>query len=116
MEADALTLEFTTAAEPSPNVKKRLRESKASRNMTLMVIWTIALYIFGALPRNIYIIVKYSLASSSRFYTFSLITFLILIFSHGVTIFIYYSHNKMFRKILIEYVKWFFCSNKFKKR
>lgn len=79
-------------------------EVRTSRNMTLMVIWTCVLYIIGALPRNIYIIIKYSL-EASRFYTFSLMTFLILILSNGFTIFIYYFYNHLFREILNGYIR-----------
>ena len=88
---------------------KEFAESQASRNMTLLVIWTCALYIFGATPRNVYIIIKYCLESSFRYHNFSLLTFLILIFSHAINIFIYYSYNTVFRKIIKDYLK---CNTK----
>lgn len=98
------------AVNLNANKKASLKnhELKANRNMTLMVICTSALYsiyfifkyksklnfiaiinnffykVFGSLPRNTYIIVKYWLESSARFYYFSLFTFLILMFSHSI--------------------------------
>jgi hypothetical protein len=77
-------------------------EIKYSRNMTLMVIWTCVIYIIGGLPRNVYIIIKY-LREASRYYTFSLITFFILIYSNGFSIFVYYLFNNIFRQILDRY-------------
>ena len=79
-------------------------EIKYSRNMTLMVIWTCVIYIIGGLPRNVYIMIKY-IMEASRYYTFSLITFSILIYSNGFSIFIYYLYNNMFKQILNDYLK-----------
>jgi hypothetical protein len=79
-------------------------EIKYSRNMTLMVIWTCVIYIIGGLPRTVYIMIKY-IMEASRYYTFSLITFSILIYSNGFSIFIYYLYNNMFKQILNDYLK-----------
>ena len=47
---------------------------------------------------------SYSLVSTREFQLYSNISLGILLFSHGLTLFVYLAFNKMFREIFIEYL------------
>lgn len=86
------------------------QDIRAKRNITLMVFWICALNFLGHLPRHIYIILKYSIVMSPILFRFNVLTFAILNLAQGMSFFINYSFNNMFRQTLIEYVRRIFFS------
>jgi hypothetical protein len=105
--------ELTIANKPKISNVKDLNELKKSRRITIMIIGTLFITIFGSLPKNVYVIYKYSTDSTLRIYNFSLISFLILNFASGLNFFIYVLFNKKFRQILVSYFRkiFFYCKN-----
>jgi len=71
---------------------------KASRNITLMVIFQCVLYTFGMCPYLIAYILGYVLEQTPDLEIYG-----ILYISHGSTLFIYISFNKYFRQVLNGY-------------
>jgi hypothetical protein len=82
---------------------KKESESRASRNITFLVISTSLLYAVGTLPYTISYIL--SSAGSSAPLEYRRFAVFMLFFSHGSNIFIYFSFNKLYRGILFEYIK-----------
>jgi hypothetical protein len=76
---------------------------KASRNITLMVIFQCVLYTFGMCPYLIAYILGYVLEQTPDLEIFTDISYGILYISHGSTLFIYISFNKYFRQVLNGY-------------
>jgi len=81
-----------------------------------MVIFQCFLYIFGILfecvieiigmfPHMIYYILNFLLAPSSQLAMVNNVTRGVLYISHGTTFFIHIYFNRMFRKVLIRYLK-----------
>ena len=81
-----------------------LKEIKANRNITLMVVSTVTLSIVFLLPRNIYFIYKYLIVNQTVF-IYSYITISLYNLANGLNTFIYYFCNKMFRKVLCGFFK-----------
>lgn len=88
------------------------KKTKAIKSITLIVIWTCLLYLLGMAPFLVSYILGFILQPSTGFTTYMTITSCILILSHGLTFFIYYKFNSLFRKVLISYVTrvFFFCN------
>ncbi len=108
IEDEDLKPTSSAAIKPCLSNGRDLNELKKSRRITIMIIGTLFITIVGSLPKNIYVIYKYSTESSTRIYNFSLISFLILNFACGLNFFIYVLFNKKFRQILIGYFKTIF--------
>jgi hypothetical protein len=79
---------------------------KANKNITLMIVLTMSVSVLFLLPRNIYIILRYSAKEPKTNYLFSYITLSLVLFSYGLNMLIYVFFNKLFRKILFDYFKW----------
>lgn len=86
------------------------QDMRAKRNITLMVFWICALNFLGHLPRHIYIILKNLIVMSPILFRFNVFTFAILNLAQGMSFFINYSFNNMFRQTLIGYVRRIFFS------
>lgn len=85
--------------------KKTSKKTKASKNITQMVIFTWVLQIFGTTPYLIYYCLSYVVNSSQEFKIFEIITTATILMQHGSYIFIYFFHNRLFRQVLIGYFK-----------
>lgn len=70
-----------------------------------MIIISIGLTVFGALPRYVYYIYKFINGNARGLFLPSLITLNIYIFANGLYFFIYFKFNKLFRKIFLSYLK-----------
>ena len=77
---------------------------RASRNLTSMVIFQCFLYTFGMFPYLIAYILGYVLEQTANLEMFTDITYGILYVSHGSTLFVYVSFNKLFRQVLLDYL------------
>jgi hypothetical protein len=83
-----------------------LKEMKANRNMTLLVLFTCATNFIGMLPYSLTRIMRVTdLANDEWFKEFDMITTCFLLFSHSSTFFIYYSFNSMFFFISRRYLR-----------
>lgn len=85
--------------------EKMRAENNGSRNITLIVIWTSIIYIFGATPYTLIFILSqfvdvYNIIS---YQPFLVVGELLLISSQGVFIFIYYFFNKLYKSIFNNY-------------
>jgi hypothetical protein len=76
---------------------------KSSRNITSMVMFQCFLNIFGMGPYLISNILSNVLVSTQAFQLYTNISIGILLFSHGLTLFVYLNFNKIFREIFIGY-------------
>lgn len=78
-----------------------LKEMKASRNMTLMVVFTCGLNFVGMLPHSLMRVMKLSSDLEQRYWfsDFEMVTTAILLMSHSCTFFVYYCFNSMFYSI-----------------
>jgi hypothetical protein len=105
-------------------VKKNENNLKASRNLTLMIIFQCVLstignfyflnkyflnfyYFFfksGYGPFMLSYIFSFVLTTTPQLQMYSNICFGIIYLSHGLTFFVYFTFNKLFRKILIGYL------------
>lgn len=105
-ENDEIKRKMTMKSENNLNtVIKSENNLKASRNITLMVIFQCVLYTFGMCPYLIGYILSYVLESTAELKMYNNISYGILFFSHGSTLFIYLAFNKLFRQVLVS----FFC-------
>lgn len=83
-----------------------LREIRASRNMTLLVMVTCALNFAGMLPHILVRFLKFTeLIKEEWFLDLELTSTTFLLFSHSVTFFVYFNFNCMFHSILINYFR-----------
>lgn len=97
-------------------VNDKLKESKANRNMTLMVIFSCALNFIGMIPHNLMRVLKYFISWNSNvdyneqqwFLHVEMMSTCVLLLSHAVTIFVYYYFNPLFHSILVGYFRRFF--------
>ncbi len=88
-----------------------LKAVRANRNITLMIISTSTLSVLSSLPRNLYVLYRY-LTSTKNNLLFTYLTSLLLIISCSCNILLYFSFNRLFRKVLSEYVSTIFCRKK----
>ena len=78
---------------------------KASKNITLMVIWTSAIYVIGNIPQTVAYVMSLIIGISYQYSLNYNISIGFFFFIHGINIFIYIRFNKLFRKILIGYFR-----------
>lgn len=86
---------------------------KASRKLTLMVVWVGVIFLLGNVPYLVGYILRKIFPSNDLLNFVSDITRIFMALSNGSNLFIYFYFNNLFRKILIHYVSFIFC---FKKR
>jgi len=100
------TIRYETRYEQQKIPCDNLKEMRASRNMTLMVLFTCATNFIGMLPYSLTRIMRLTdLTNDDWFNEFDMITTCFLLFSHSCTFFIYYSFNSMFFFISRRYFK-----------
>ncbi len=93
------------------NKYKKAAETRASRNITLMVMGCCFLYLFGMMPYITVLIMNFLKIDFDFLHILKKITFFFLLLVHGSNIFIYFSFNNLFRLVLKEYFKKIcFCS------
>ena len=106
-------------------VKKNENNLKASRNITLMIIFQCVLstignfflliliqifyqllitFLIGYGPFMLSYIFSFVLTTTPQLQMFSNICFGIIYLSHSLTLFVYFTFNKLFRKVLIGYL------------
>lgn len=83
-------------------VSRRFAAAKASRNITLMVVWTCFLYIFGTAPYALCYIGSFIIPNSYELILFTNLSLGMLFLSHGVNIFVYFSYNNLFRDVFFS--------------
>lgn len=99
------------------NVKKIAINNKKSssssvRSITLISINTCLLYLIGQAPYFVSYILSFIITTSPKWFsTYQYITACILMLTHGLTFFIYFKYNKMYRNILKSYARIFLCKN-----
>jgi len=134
--SDATMTTFTegdaqTQQQPTEATQKKDHNSKASRNITLMVMFECALRTIGIFFNieinnnsfffkwNIFIgICPYAVAftlsniqpATDSLYTFGVTSSGILFFAHSVYLFVYLAFNKIFREVLYGYFKFKFTT------
>lgn len=93
----------STASTAAPKDKKN---SKATKNITLMVIFTSLAFSIGTTPYAVrYILKTLRISLPQDFSDFSLA---VLILSHGCNMIIYVLFNKVYRDVLWSYVVFIF--------
>lgn len=83
----------------------KLSEMKASRNITLMVLWTCVIYFMFMTPYNLSYILRLILVTSPELTLYNLVCSVLLTVAHGATFFVYLFYNNLFRKILVSYLR-----------
>ena len=86
------------------NSNQTNRNLEASKNITLMVIWSSILFIFGNTPVIIINILQFILDPNS-FQLVYRISVALIYFTHSLNFVIYFLFNKLFRKILFSYFR-----------
>jgi hypothetical protein len=95
----------TTKAAKKPTKKSR-NEEKASKNLTLMVIVSAFLYIFGNVPNSLAFIIAQYVPVNTDFMTVVYIVANSLLFTtQGMDIFVYYFFNYKYNAILNNLIK-----------
>ena len=79
--------------------------SEASKNITLMVIWSSTLFMLGNLPFTIEYSLRLILTHDFNYNYLFNITFDILYLIHSLNIFIYLKFNKLYRNIFVSYFR-----------
>ena len=98
------TTEAIKAAK-KPTKKSRIEE-KASKNLTLMVIVSAFLYIFGNVPNSLAFIIAQYVPVNTDFMTVVYIVANSLLFTtQGMDIFVYYFFNFKYNAILNSLIK-----------
>ncbi len=88
------------------NSNQTNRNLEASKNITLMVIWSSILFIFGNTPVIIINILQFILDPNSfQLVLIYRISVALIYFTHSLNFFIYFFFNKLFRKILFSYFR-----------
>jgi hypothetical protein len=86
------------------NLNQTNRNLEASKNITLMVIWSSILFIFGNTPVIIINILQFILDPNSFQLVLAFrISLALIYFTHSLNFVIYILFNKLFRKILFSY-------------
>lgn len=100
----------TTIVKNKPMSKKSSsNDSKAKRNLTLMIVCISFLFTAGTLPWAVYYTLA-SLISIPNLYPLQVLSSCCLYLLVSLKIFIYYFFNRLFRQLLQSY---FFCIFKF---
>ncbi len=90
------------------SINKRLHENaalRASKNITLMVVWTMHIYIFGNIPYTLaYVFGLLFTQYSEKLHMFTTVSKGLLFLAHGVNFFIYFSFNTMYRDVFFGYL------------
>ena len=86
------------------NSNQTNRNLEASKNITLMVIWSSILFIFGNTPVIIINILQFILDPNS-FQLVYRISVALIYFTNSLNFVIYFLFNKLFRKILFSYFR-----------
>ena len=88
------------------NSNQTNRNLEASKNITLMVIWSSILFIFGNTPVIIINILQFILDPNSfQLVLVYRISVALIYFTHSLNFVIYFLFNKLFRKILFRYFR-----------
>ena len=88
------------------NSNQTNRNLEASKNITLMVIWSSILFIFGNTPVIIINILQFILDPNSfQLVLVYRISVALIYFTNSLNFFIYFLFNKLFRKILFSYFR-----------
>lgn len=86
---------------PRENDQDSNNEKRASRNITIMVLFVSFLFCIGNIPNSIVFVFQQFVDNNGIFYrTFSVSANLFLFASQGCDIFVYYFFNKQYKKIL----------------
>ena len=86
---------------------QKIAAQKASRNITLMVVWTCFLYVFGTAPYTLAYISSYLMEYNQNLYSYTIFSLGMLFLAHGVNFFVYFSFNTIFRSVFFGYFKFF---------
>lgn len=93
-----------------PKIKRSKNYAKSSkRNITLIVLFTCFLYIFGTAPYVLAYMSTFIYERSFLLANFTMFSLGMLFLAHGVNFFVYVSVNRLFRRVLYDYItcKWF---------
>lgn len=96
--------EFTTSNEAQYE-KKSKAKLRSAKNMNLMVVFSTSFFIVGNTPHLIIYSLKLILTSTSQLNLMYRISLIVIYFAHNFNIIIYFTFNKLFRSILIQYLK-----------
>ena len=92
-------------------VTKEIKEVRANRNITNMVLLTSSLTIIGNSPRCVQSIVKHFLGGT--LFVSNIVTILIYFTATSLNIFVNICFNKIYRSVLISYItRLFFFTKK----
>ena len=91
-------------------IRQNKEKIKASRNLTLIVIFKCIIYLVCLTPYLIFYMIRYVSSELINKYNLSFKIFydfseILLIISHGINFFIYLKFNKLFRRSLINYFR-----------
>lgn len=84
---------------------KEFKETKANRKITQMIMFTCLLYFFSQLPASIIFIVRLFLQPTPMMLGMIQFFFAFICLSKGLTFFIYYFYNNVFRQVLKQLFK-----------
>lgn len=94
------TTEAVAANKKQPTTKSSCSsDSKAKRNLTLMIISVSFLFTLGTLPWAVYYTLSY-LVNSSNLYPFQVVASCCLYLLVSFKIFVYYFFNRLFRQVV----------------
>jgi hypothetical protein len=102
------TTEITLLKSESVNKiqnSKEFKETKANRKITQMIMFTCLLYFFGHLPASIIFIMRLFLQPTPIMLVVIQFFFAFICLSKGLTFFIYYFYNNVFRGVLKQLFK-----------
>ena len=91
------------------NFNNSRNKHRVSKNINLMVLYSSSFFIVGNTPHLIIYSLSLVLVKTSQLIMIYRISLIIIFFAHNLNIFIYYSFNKMFKRILITYFKRIFA-------
>ncbi len=77
---------------------------KASKNITLMVVWTMNIYIFGNIPYTLAYVFGFFFEYSEKLHMFTTVSKALLFLAHGVNFFIYFAFNTIYRDVFFCYL------------
>ncbi len=88
------------------SINKRLHDNaalRASKNITLMVVWTMHIYIFGNIPYTLVFVFGF-FSHPETLHVLTTVSKGLLFLAHGVNFFIYFSFNTMYRDVFFGYL------------